>query len=106
MPASSSRSGLDGRSSENAPGVTRTRGQQFRKLLLYPPELRGRTSATANNNPPSPQLRVLRVSACQLLLRLRQQRRERSHQRGLRTHLLAALHFQLARPDPAPYLGQ
>jgi hypothetical protein len=25
----------------NAPGVTRTRGQQFRKLLLYPSELRG-----------------------------------------------------------------
>ena len=25
-----------------APGVTRTRGTQFRKLLLYPPELRGR----------------------------------------------------------------
>ena len=27
--------------SANAPGVTRTRGQQFRKLLLYPSELRG-----------------------------------------------------------------
>jgi sulfate permease, SulP family len=26
---------------ENAPGATRTPGQQFRKLLLYPPELRG-----------------------------------------------------------------
>ena len=25
-----------------APGVTRTPGTQFRKLLLYPPELRGR----------------------------------------------------------------
>ena len=25
-----------------APGVTRTPGPQFRKLLLYPPELRGR----------------------------------------------------------------
>src|SRR5688500_14598305 len=25
----------------HAPGVTRTRGQQFRKLLLYPSELRG-----------------------------------------------------------------
>ena len=25
----------------SAPGVTRTRGQQFRKLLLYPSELRG-----------------------------------------------------------------
>jgi hypothetical protein len=34
----------------NAPGVTRTRGQQFRKLLLYPSELRGlflRTSPQA-----------------------------------------------------------
>ena len=28
----------------HAPGVTRTRGQQFRKLLLYPSELRGLTS--------------------------------------------------------------
>ena len=28
-----------------APGVTRTPGTQFRKLLLYPPELRGRLSA-------------------------------------------------------------
>jgi hypothetical protein len=28
----------------NAPGVTRTRGQQFRKLLLYPSELRGRST--------------------------------------------------------------
>ncbi len=27
--------------SDGAPGVTRTRGTQFRKLLLYPPELRG-----------------------------------------------------------------
>jgi hypothetical protein len=27
----------------HAPGVTRTRGQQFRKLLLYPSELRGPT---------------------------------------------------------------
>src|SRR5207244_11311292 len=27
------------------PGVTRTPGTQFRKLLLYPPELRGPTSA-------------------------------------------------------------
>src|SRR4051794_23064498 len=26
---------------DHAPGVTRTRGQQFRKLLLYPSELRG-----------------------------------------------------------------
>ena len=26
-----------------APGVTRTPGTQFRKLLLYPPELRGRS---------------------------------------------------------------
>src|SRR5690349_20102838 len=25
----------------NAPGVTRTRGQRFRKPLLYPPELQG-----------------------------------------------------------------
>jgi hypothetical protein len=30
-------------STENGgPGVTRTPGTQFRKLLLYPPELRGR----------------------------------------------------------------
>jgi hypothetical protein len=28
--------------SNGAPGVTRTPGTQFRKLLLYPPELRGR----------------------------------------------------------------
>ena len=29
-----------------APGVTRTPGTQFRKLLLYPPELRGREGFT------------------------------------------------------------
>ena len=36
----------------DAPGVTRTRGQQFRKLLLYPPELRGRWQLRQNNNAP------------------------------------------------------
>ncbi len=30
-----------------APGVTRTPGTQFRKLLLYPPELRGRPNRVA-----------------------------------------------------------
>jgi integrase len=30
------------RAGVGAPGVTRTPGTQFRKLLLYPPELRGR----------------------------------------------------------------
>src|SRR3569623_160333 len=30
------------RSREGAPGVSRTRDQQFRKLLLYPSELQGR----------------------------------------------------------------
>src|SRR2546430_10982930 len=30
---------------DGAPGVTRTPGTQFRKLLLYPPELRGPTAA-------------------------------------------------------------
>ena len=33
----------------SAPGVTRTRGQQFRKLLLYPPELRGRNHLYDND---------------------------------------------------------
>ena len=28
----------------NAPGVTRTRGQRFRKPLLYPSELQGQTA--------------------------------------------------------------
>src|SRR5262249_27897997 len=32
-----------------APGVTRTPGTQFRKLLLYPPELRGRANQSANS---------------------------------------------------------
>ena len=43
-----------------APGVTRTPGPQFRKLLLYPPELRGRPrpsqrqhSSTAQNRSPA-----------------------------------------------------
>jgi hypothetical protein len=31
---------------DNAPGVTRTPGQRFRKPLLYPPELRGRRCDT------------------------------------------------------------
>jgi hypothetical protein len=31
---------------DGGPGVTRTPGTQFRKLLLYPPELRGHTLAT------------------------------------------------------------
>ena len=33
-----------------APGVTRTPGTQFRKLLLYPPELRGRQVSVATWN--------------------------------------------------------
>ena len=33
--------GTSALSSRCAPGVTRTPGTQFRKLLLYPPELRG-----------------------------------------------------------------
>ena len=31
----------------SAPGVTRTPGQQFRKLLLYPPELRGQEGSAS-----------------------------------------------------------
>src|SRR5205085_3711860 len=42
----------------SAPGVTRTRGQQFRKLLLYPSELRGQlvshTSKIAYKSPLNP----------------------------------------------------
>ena len=33
-----------------APGVTRTPGTQFRKLLLYPPELRGRWTRHASGS--------------------------------------------------------
>ena len=36
------RCGAERNSYGGAPGVTRTPGTQFRKLLLYPPELRGR----------------------------------------------------------------
>jgi hypothetical protein len=37
-----------------APGVTRTPGPQFRKLLLYPPELRGRPTFPQTSWAPGP----------------------------------------------------
>ena len=50
-----------------APGVTRTPGTQFRKLLLYPPELRGRVglSRASEARCPAPDLILaLRAHLC------------------------------------------